>query len=233
MASFHPRNIFDSLAVIVSVKTHKSQPRAKGIVPEDPKALGDADLLEGSASRPALFEEIVRRYERLFMRKAIAILRDRDAAADAVQETFVRIYIASHKFEKQEGASFSSWGYKILVNQCYTAHTKRARHQAVSFDAEPEFSEAVPDKASLDAMEKRMTSDYVMSLISKLPAFLARAVKLYFIEGMAQKEIAKQEGVSNEVVRQRIYRAKRELRKMNLEFAPAQVPVPTRSPKRS
>jgi RNA polymerase sigma-70 factor (ECF subfamily) len=177
------------------------------------------EVLKGSATRPALFEEIVRRYEKPFLRKAIAILRDREAAYDAVQETFVRIYMASHKYKKQEGASFSSWGYKILINQCYTAHKKRERFQAVSFDAEPEFAEVVPDKAGIDAMEQRVASDYVMSLLSRLPKFLARAVKLYFIEGVTQKEIARIEGVSNEVVRQRIYRAKKELRKLNLSFS--------------
>ncbi|MDB5238880.1 MAG: FecI sigma-24 factor [Candidatus Parcubacteria bacterium] len=222
MERFHPRNIFASIGVIKgTVKTHTLELNAS-VADLGLQALGDAELLKASVGRPALFEEIVRRYERLFMRKAIAILRDRDAAYDAVQETFVRIYIASHKFKKQEGASFSSWAYKILVNQCYTAHTKRERHQTVSFEAEPEFAEIIPDKAGLDAMEKRLTSDYVMSLVSKLPIFLRRVVRLYFIEGVAQKEIARREGVSNEVVRQRIYRAKKELKKMNLEFAPAE-----------
>lgn len=204
-----------------TVKTHASEPKVSVAV-TDPRAMGDVELLKASVSRPALFEEIVRRYERLFMRKAVSILRDHDAAADAVQETFVRVYTASNKFKKQEGASFSSWAYRILVNQCYTAHAKREKHQTVSFDAEPEFAEVIPDKAGLDAIEKRLTSDYVLSLVSKLPSFLARAVKLYFIEGVSQKEIARREGVSNEVVRQRIHRAKKELRKMNLEFAPAE-----------
>ncbi len=218
---FHPRNIFASIGVIKStVKTHKLQPDQAAL--DSLQALGDAEVLKASVSRPALFEEIVRRYERLFMRKAISILRDSDAAADAVQETFVRIYIASHKFRKQEGASFSSWGYKILVNQCYTAHKKRERFQTVSFEAEPEFAEIIPDKAGLDAIEKRMTSDHVMRLVSRLPAFLARAVRLYFIEGVPQKEIARIEGVSNAVVRQRIHRAKKELRKMDLQFTHAE-----------
>ena len=219
MERFHPRNIFANIGVIKgTVKKHKLQPI--DAAPVSLQALGDAEVLKGSVGRPALFEEIVRRYERLFMRKAISILRDRDAAADAVQETFVRIYIASHKFKKQEGASFSSWGYKILVNQCYTAHKKREKFQTVSFDAEPEFAEIVPDKASLNDMEKRMTSDYVMRLVSRLPAFLGRVVKLYFIEGVSQKDIAAMEGVSNGVVRQRIHRAKKELRRLDLDFAP-------------
>ena len=219
MERFHPRNIFANIGVIKgTVKKHKLQPI--DAAPVSLQALGDAEVLKGSVGRPALFEEIVRRYERLFMRKAISILRDRDAAADAVQETFVRIYIASHKFKKQEGASFSSWGYKILVHQCYTAHKKREKFQTVSFDAEPEFAEIVPDKASLNDMEKRMTSDYVMRLVSRLPTFLGRVVKLYLIVGVRQTDIAAMEGVSNGVVRQRIHRAKKELRRLDLDFAP-------------
>ncbi|MFA6432714.1 MAG: RNA polymerase sigma factor [Candidatus Paceibacterota bacterium] len=191
----------------------------------DPKSLGDADILKLSIDKPAFFEELVGRYQRAFVRKATSILGNEDDANDVVQETFVRIYIAAGKFRPQAGASFSSWAYTILVNQCYTAYRKKQRADTVSLDLEPEFAEIIPDQAGLAALEQRLTADHVMRLLSKLPVLLRRAVELHFIDGLPQKEIAEREGVSHGVIRQRIHRAKKEMQKidMNMSLSPISI----------
>jgi len=186
---------------------------------QDPKLLEDADLLKLSIDRPALFEELVGRYQRVFVRKAASILGNEDDAHDVVQETFVRIYVAAKRFKPQAGASFSSWAYTILVNQCYTAYRKNQRTSAVSLDFEPEFVESIPDQAGLAALENGLNADYLARMLSKLPVLLRRAVELHFLKGVPQKEIAVQEGVSHGVIRQRIHRAKKELREMDLKLA--------------
>jgi len=186
---------------------------------EDPKALGDVDVLRLSIDKPALFEEIVVRYQKAFVRKAASILGDEDDAHDAVQEAFVRIYGAARKFHQQPGASFSSWAYTILINQCYTAYRKKQRTGTVSLDLEPEFAEIIPDQAGVAAFEQRLSADHVMRLLSKLPVMLRRAVQSHFIDGLSQKEIAQEEGVSHGVIRQRIHRAKKALRKIDLDLS--------------
>lgn len=185
----------------------------------DTRAMPDAEVLTLSVSQPDAFEVLVDRYQRAFQRKATSILGSEDDARDAVQETFVRIYVAAKKFRPREGASFSSWGYTILINQCYTAYRKRQRALGVSFDDNPELAESIPDQAGLLELENRLTADYVMRMISKLPALLRRAVERHFIDGLPQKDIAVEEGVSAGVIRQRIHRAKQELRKLDLRFA--------------
>jgi RNA polymerase sigma-70 factor (ECF subfamily) len=188
------------------------------------KSSSDVELLRDSAARPAVFEEIVNRYERAFVRKAMSILHDEDDAYDVVQETFVRIYVAGKRFEEREGASFSSWAYTVLVNQCYTAYRKKRRTETVSLESVPEFSEAIPDPGSADLMERRYAADHVMRMLSKLPVVLRRTVKQHFIDGMPQKEIAEREGVSHGTIRQRIHRAKQQLKKIDLELAYAASP---------
>jgi RNA polymerase sigma-70 factor (ECF subfamily) len=87
------------------------------------------------------------------VRKAVSILRDEEDAHDAVQETFVRIYMASGRFVKKEGASFSSWAYAILVNQCYTAYKKKHKRDLISLEFVPELVEVLPDQAAIDELE--------------------------------------------------------------------------------
>lgn len=185
---------------------------------KDLKTLSDGDLLKLSVAEPYAFEEIVMRYQRAFVRKAASILQSEDDACDAVQDAFVRIYTSAGKFKQQEGASFSSWAYKILVNQCYTSYKKKHKHQLVSLDFAPELIEVIPDQAGIDDLERRFTKDHLLSLISKLPMLLRRTVEAHFIEGLPQKTVAEQEGVSNAVVRSRIHRAKSELIKMNINI---------------
>ncbi len=185
---------------------------------KDLKTLSDADLINLSIAEPSAFEEIVVRYQRAFVRKAVSILQSEDDACDAVQDAFVRIYTAAGKFKQQEGASFSSWAYRILVNQCYTSYKKKHKHGLVSLDFAPELIEVIPDQAGIEDLERRFTKDHLLSLISKLPMLLRRTVEAHFIEGLPQKAVAEQEGVSNAVVRSRIHRAKSELIKMNLKI---------------
>src|SRR3989344_1239857 len=75
----------------------------------------DEELLAVSVAHPSLFALLVRKYEAAFLRKALSIVREQEEAEDIVQEAFTKIYLNAKKFAPQEGASFSSWGYQILI----------------------------------------------------------------------------------------------------------------------
>ena len=65
------------------------------------------------------YRVLVERYRRAYGRYAVALLRDADAAADAVQEAFIRAYegLASCR----EPDRFGAWFFRILQNQCRNA----------------------------------------------------------------------------------------------------------------
>ena len=127
-------------------KEARDIPPVAGVIYSDMSS--DADILTGSLKHPDLFEKIVDRYEKPFIRKALSILRNEDDAYDAVQETFVRIYSKADRFKKKEGASFGSWAYAILINRCRTIYRKRERRRAISYGLEPEYAEIIPDQAA-------------------------------------------------------------------------------------
>ena len=184
-----------------------------------PKNLSDAEILAVSLKQPSVFSELVERYEKAFLRKAVSILRDEEDARDAVQETFVRVYAAASKYHEQAEATFASWAYAILTNQCYTTYRKRQKHQAVSFEADPELAEVLPDQAGINEFERRLDANEIMVMLSRLPLLLRRAVEQHFLDGLPEKEIARREGVSHGTIRQRIYRAKQQLRELALKPA--------------
>jgi RNA polymerase sigma-70 factor (ECF subfamily) len=179
----------------------------------------DEEILAQSVTAPDVFSILVDRYQEAFLRKANQIiLNDPETARDIVQETFVKIYLNAAKFKTQEGASFKSWGYKILINTCFTKYKKLKCERVFLSDLDPEIQELVPSKADNVLYEQKLDTDYVLSLISKLPVMLGRVLRLYSVEGKSQKDIAKIEGISLGAVRARVHRAKKELKKMNLHL---------------
>ena len=180
----------------------------------------DEEILALSVTTPDIFSVIVKRYQEAFLRKAKQIiLDDPETARDIVQDTFVKIYLNAAKFKIQEGASFKSWGYKILINTCFTKYKKLKNERVYLKDVDPEIlEEVIPSKFDNEEHERKLDTDYVLSVISKLPVILGKVLRLYAVEGKPQKEIAKIEGISLGAVRARIHRAKKEIKKMKLHL---------------
>ena len=177
----------------------------------------DEEILTESVTNPDAFSLLVDRYQEAFLRKANQIiLNDPETARDIVQEAFVKIYLNAARFKVQEGATFKSWGYKILINTCFTKYKKLKNERVFLNDLDLEIQELVPSKAEIDSFEQKLDTDYVLSVISKLPVILGRVLRLWSVEGKSQKDISKIEGISLGAVRARIHRAKKEIKKMNL-----------------
>jgi len=156
---------------------------------------------------------LVERYQAPFLRKAHRVLMSREDAEDAVQEAFTKIYMNAARFEPQEGASFGSWGYKILLNTCYTLYQKRKRMTEGRTYMEDEFFFNLSGKDD-NGMEDNELRDVVAKLLAHLPKHLHRVLRLHFIMGYRQQEIADMEGETVGAVKTRIFRAKEELRKI-------------------
>jgi RNA polymerase sigma-70 factor, ECF subfamily len=175
----------------------------------------DEEILGLSIQKPEIFSILIDRYEKAFLRKAHSILRLREESEDVVQETFTKIYLNASKFEKQEGASFKSWGYKILMNTSFTAYQKMKKKNENLTDLTEVMSKVIEDPETMNSLGKKEITDYVARVLTQLPKTLSRVLHLHFIERRPQKEIAGIENISLGAVKTRIYRAKKEFRKIN------------------
>jgi RNA polymerase sigma factor (sigma-70 family) len=173
----------------------------------------DEEILSSSLTHPSLFALLVRKYEDPFLRKALSIIHEREEAEDIVQEAFTKIYLAAPKFKKQEGASFSSWGYRILINTALTHYAKRKRIGKSTVALDDEIWQLIPDR-SLRQFEKKELNDLVASVLTRMPESFARALHAFFIEEKSQEEIAREEGLSVGAIKTRVHRAKAEFRKV-------------------
>src|SRR6201993_3082048 len=69
------------------------------------------------------FEELVRRHQNRVFAVAGGILRNREDVEDIAQQVFLKAYFSIKRFDQR--AAFSTWLYKITVNECWDLLRKR------------------------------------------------------------------------------------------------------------
>ncbi len=181
--------------------------RKSSIVLEEWAAASDDEVLVASRARPELFAILVDRYEAAFLRKATSILYRQEDAEEMVQDTFTRIYLYGHRFKAQEGAHFSSWAYAILTRLCFTRYQKMKRERSRTMALEPETYERIADSELF--LEDLTIRDEVLMALARIPETAARILRLQFLEGKTQEEIAASEKLSVAAVKTRVHRAKK------------------------
>jgi len=171
-------------------------------------ALPDAEVLARSQKEPDLFAVLVHRYEAALLRRARTILKSSEDAEEAVQDAFTKMYLYADKYHPQEGASFSSWAYTILNRVAYTKYRVKSIERGRRAELEPEHYESLPD-ARAEFLEDLSIRNEVITALAKLPETAAKILRLQFIEGKSQEEIATAEDLSIPAVKTRIHRAKK------------------------
>ena len=175
---------------------------------EDLGALPDAEALARSRKEPELFALIVRRYEAALLRRARTILFSPEDAEEAVQDAFTKMYLYADTYHPQEGASFSSWAYTILNRVAYTKYRAKMAELGKRAELSPEHYESLPD-AKAEFLEDLSIRNEVLAALATLPEAAAKILKLQFIEGKSQEEIARAERLSIPAVKTRVHRAKK------------------------
>jgi|SRR6476659_9223170 len=89
-----------------------------------------------------------------FARVAVAMLGDRDAASDAVQEAFARAL--TNRLNFRRASNLDTWVWRILVNVCRDVGRRRARELRVAVEAPESTSESGSDTVDIRAAIRRL-----------------------------------------------------------------------------
>jgi RNA polymerase sigma-70 factor (ECF subfamily) len=158
---------------------------------------------------PALFEVLMRRHNRRLYRAARAILGDADEAEDVMQQAYLDAFLHLGQFEGR--SRFSTWLTRIAVHEALARRRRRAvEEKAMPVDARLAGLRSRHDpEREAHAEELRRLLEHALDA---LPARYRCAFVLREVEGLSTAEVAECLGVSEEVVRTRLHRAKRMLR---------------------
>ncbi len=162
------------------------------------------------------FRHLVEHYEDRIYGLACSILGDPEAARDAAQEAFVRVYKALGNFEGR--SSFYTYLYRIATNVCLTfAQREQRRPDRISIEGMQEVNEMTLDRflgtdEPQNDIERIGLREEIQEVLDQLSPDHRAVVIMKDIEGFSQEEIADVLDVSVGTVKSRLSRARARLR---------------------
>ncbi len=157
------------------------------------------------------FWEIYDRYYSRVHGYASSMLRDRAAADDVVQETFLRAQTNLELLREPE--KLSAWLFRIAHNLCMD-HLRARQSSRVDSAADPECSAACQPSPVERDLERDEMSSCVRDKVDSLPANDRAVILLYDLKELSQQQIADVLGIEVGAVKVRLHRARKKLREV-------------------
>jgi len=167
------------------------------------------------------YAELVNKYQGMALKVAFSLLGNYEDAKDASQETFVSAYRALDRF--RGGAKFSTWLYRIVVNECKDIYKRRARQPVVVAavgPADPDGDDVClfvevddPAASPSDQLANRELARTLSAAIEALPMTQRTAFLLHHVHGMSLEEAAAIMRCRLGTVKSHLFRATEHLRK--------------------
>ena len=163
----------------------------------------------------AAFETLVQRHQHRVFAVARGILKRQEDVEDVAQQVFVKAYFSLKRFDQR--AAFSTWLYKITVNECWDLLRKRkarplvyesdfSEEQSRQYTATERETTKGPDTGDRMAMRERLES-----MLGQLDKRDRAMLILKEVEGFSVEEIADSMGLNANTVKVRLFRARRRI----------------------
>ncbi len=165
------------------------------------------------------FAVLVDTFSQRIFNLTFSILKNKEDAADATQETFTSVYLSISDFKRE--SSLSTWVYRIAVNKCHEVIRKKNRvkrsGQTIEI-SQVDFAKknALPQPffhpgVELERKEKALI---LSAALDALPENQRTAFILHKVEGFSYLEITDIMGLSLSAVESLIFRGRQNLRKL-------------------
>ena len=161
----------------------------------------------------AAWSELVEATHREVFTVCLRILRDRDDAAEATQDAFLKAWRGLSRFRGD--AMFTTWLYRIAVNAAISKQRSRARRRMHETDTDDEMLTQLPSAASVEAAAgARIEVAELEKALGQLPEHYRTAVMLRDVYGMSIEEIARETEISATAAKVRVHRGRKRLKEM-------------------
>lgn len=169
------------------------------------------------------FADLVEQYQDRLFDLAWTILQEREAAKDAVQETFLTVF---QKIEGFRGESaLETWLVAITVNQCRSRLRRQKARRLLSLEGLAPRLFRAPKQGADPAtiVAQQMQRQALWQLVNRLDERLRLPILLHYRYGLSGDEIAAALGVTKSTVYERLSQGRQRLRQMQ-QMAEAGLP---------
>lgn len=154
------------------------------------------------------FSLLVTRHSDTFFRAAYRMVQNKQEAEDIVQICFLKLWNKPTLWKEGKGATFKTWFYRIVINQCRDQFKKTNRY------IHSDQIEHVEDERQQgdDALIKTQEQNALENAINQLPDKQRTAITLCFDKGISNKEAATIMGVKLKALESLLMRAKENIK---------------------
>ena len=176
----------------------------------------DAELVSLSKQgKTDAWRTLMQRHTAKAFQISYGILGGKEDAEEVVQDSFIRIYSSLNTFRND--AAFSTWMYRIVVNQArnkYRWNQRRGFYKSQSVDQNSGMNQfndhrPLPDRYVILSEEQRN----IYQEMQKLPELSREVLILRSLQDLSYEQIAKLLDTNIGTVKSRISRARKQLRK--------------------
>jgi len=157
----------------------------------------------------AFFEVLMRRNNQRLYRTVRAVLRDEAEAEDVMQQAYLSAFAHLDQFAGE--ARFSTWLLRIGVNEALARLRQRRRHLQIE-PKDQDDAESLPVEADMPTPEERAAdrelAELIETIVDGLPLGYREVLVLRLVEGLDTAETAAVLDLGQDVVKQRLHRAR-------------------------
>lgn len=152
------------------------------------------------------FATLYNQYADYALRVGLAVTKNMANSADAVQETFIRVYRNIDKFDIEK--SFKPWFYRILINEC--------RRIMYSSGDTLSMDEQIENSGQLSEEDQYKFQDYegLYKAIQELDEINRVPIILKYLQDFSEKEISEILDLNLNTVKSRLYKGRQKLKKV-------------------
>ncbi len=158
--------------------------------------------------RPDVFQTVLRERSPRWYNACLRITRDKDLAADAVQDALLKAWDRRDDFRGE--AALDSWIHRIALNAAIDL-TRRRKRRAEDELADDDFEAAPTASPDTEYSQEALGKDLSVAM-QRLTAMERQTFLLKHIEGWRLDEIAESMQINVNNVKHALFRAIRKLR---------------------
>ena len=156
------------------------------------------------------FRFLIKKYKDLSYSYAMSIVKDEHIAQEVLQTSFIKAFTKLHTYKGN--SKFSTWLYRIVVNEAFKVLNKRKKDFVVY--EEP----AVNSEATTDDMISKADLDYqkyyINNALKKLGAKESLALRLFYLEEHTISEIMDITGWNTANIKVLLHRGRNNMKKI-------------------
>ncbi len=171
----------------------------------------DHDLIRQSIKGDlSAFQKLVERHQHYVYSLAFRTLLNKEEAEDMVQETFIKVWLNIRRFDFR--GKFTTWIYRIIVNQCLDRLKSKNRLVPCSLVSAENDCSGIGDQDEMKKLEDRDMAGYIKILADHLSPKQRMVFMLRDLQDLSVEEVCQIMQMNEGSVKTNLYLARNTIR---------------------